>query len=201
MKYISLDIETTGLDPWVNDTLEFGAYLEDTANPMPREQLPFFHCYIWKEQYTCNAVAAAMNKRIFEKIAELKAIQTNCAKGQDVSTEKLEEANRLLLNPEDVAAKFYLWLKANGLEKVIPAGKNVASFDIPFLKQLDGFEKIRFHHRALDPVTLYFDPLTDDMLPDLATCKKRANLEELVTHEALDDSWDVIRLLRFKFQK
>lgn len=33
MKYISIDIETTGLNPAVDQILEIGAILEDTLNP------------------------------------------------------------------------------------------------------------------------------------------------------------------------
>lgn len=40
----------------------------------------------------------------------------------------------------------------------------------------------------------------DDWLPNLTTCKEKAGLEETeVTHNALDDAWDVIQVLRAKY--
>lgn len=32
MKYVSIDIETSGLDPEINNVLSIGAVIEDTAN-------------------------------------------------------------------------------------------------------------------------------------------------------------------------
>lgn len=77
--------------------------------------------------------------------------------------------------------------------------KNVAGFDMPFLNTLPAWKTTtKFHHRVIDPGMLYFNPLTDSVPPDLKECKKRAGLPELVTHEALDDAWDVIQLVRAK---
>ena len=36
----------------------------------------------------------------------------------------------------------------------------------------------------------------DESLPSLIKCKERANIEGIVTHNALEDAWDVIELLR-----
>ena len=43
MKYISIDIETTGLDPENCQILSIGAVIEDTLNQLPFEELPTFH--------------------------------------------------------------------------------------------------------------------------------------------------------------
>jgi oligoribonuclease len=192
MKYISIDIETTGLDPVENDILEIGAYLEDTNQQLPREKLPSFHCYVWKETYRGNAYALAMNAHIIGKIVQLK-------KDKDPS----------LLKPEEVAPAFKRFLHANrnqwsvetfvnGIGPFNLAGKNIAGFDLPFLNQLPEWNGIKFHRRIFDPAPLYFDPISDDVLPDLTTCKKRAGLSEYVAHIALDDAWDVISLIRYK---
>jgi hypothetical protein len=47
---------------------------------------------------------------------------------------------------------------------------------------------------------LYFNPLTMDAPPDLKTCLKMAGIEKEVSHIALDDAFDVIRCLRFKYK-
>jgi hypothetical protein len=36
----------------------------------------------------------------------------------------------------------------------------------------------------------------DKSLPNLTTCKERAGIEGVVTHDALEDAWDVIEVLR-----
>jgi hypothetical protein len=38
----------------------------------------------------------------------------------------------------------------------------------------------------------------DDTLPSLDVCKKRANIDGNVSHNALLDAWDVIQVLRNK---
>jgi hypothetical protein len=43
MKYVSIDIETGGLDARYS-LLEFAAVVEDTADQLPLEELPTFHC-------------------------------------------------------------------------------------------------------------------------------------------------------------
>lgn len=192
MKYISIDIETTGLNPVENDTLEIGAYIEDSNNPLPREQLPCFHVYIWKENYRGNAFALEMNHQILKKILKLK-------KANDSS----------LVSSEEVANRFGKFLLDNKSqwpnEKIfnfgpfVVAGKNLAGFDLPFLNQLPGWNQFKFHRRVVDPGILYFDPTQDEVLPDTSLCKKRAGLSEFVAHEALDDAWDVISLIRHKF--
>lgn len=189
MVYLSLDIETTGLNPKEHDILEIGAYIEDTNRNLGRELLPCFHVYIWKETYRGNAYALAMNARILKKITELK-------KANDPS----------LVNPEDVASKFgqfifehrHYWPDDKFINQAGPFnldGKNLAGFDLQFLKELDGWSDLRFHRRILDPAILYWVD-NDTVLPDLSECKERAGLNPLVTHEALDDAWDTIRLLR-----
>lgn len=189
MKYISIDIETTGLDSIENDTLEIGAYIEDTNNPLPREQLLCFHTYIWRKNYRGNAYALAMNHRILRKIHDL---------------EKARDP--LLMTPENVARRFrkFLidscqWPEDQKYGPFVLAGKNIAGFDLPFLNQLPEWKDIKFHRRVIDPGMLYFDPKVDEIPPDMSLCKKRAGLNEFVAHEALDDAWDVISLIRHKF--
>ncbi len=191
MKYISCDIETTSLDPLNGDILEIGAIIEDTNNPLPREQCPTFHCYVDKSTYRGDAFAINMNAGIFKKICDIRK-ETSC------QLVKREEKG-LIYEPE-VAIKFSKFLQDNGISKVIAAGKNFAGFDKKFLDELPLFkELITFHHRTIDPSMLYMDFKNDTAPPDLATCKKRAGLPETVSHLALDDAWDVIELLRVKY--
>ena len=48
----------------------------------------------------------------------------------------------------------------------------------------------------IDPAILCMDWTTDAGLPNLAECMKRAGIEGVVTHDALQDAIDVVRVLR-----
>ncbi len=77
------------------------------------------------------------------------------------------------------------------------AGKNFGTFDKLFLEQLPWWKKlIRTRQRIIDPSILFVDWSEDNSLPSLTKCKERANIEGIVTHNALEDAWDVIELLR-----
>ncbi len=68
MKYLSIDIETTGLDPEKCDILEVAAIIEDTEKKLPREECPTFHCYIDREYYNCDPFTCEMNFKIFKEL-------------------------------------------------------------------------------------------------------------------------------------
>jgi hypothetical protein len=86
----------------------------------------------------------------------------------------------------------------SGRKYINVAGKNVGSFDIPFLQAKSMIpSEVRIRHRVLDPAILYSQE-GDTALPDLKTCKERAGFGDVVSHDALDDALDVIRLLRKK---
>ena len=201
MIYMSLDLETTGLNPLTCDILEIGAFLEDTDKAIQMSLLPCFHVYLWKDNYRGEPFALAMNAHIFQKILVL-------SRNENVYNGNYE--TRTLVKPEEVWVKMNTWLyshramwaddkaRINDPRTLVVAGKNVAGFDLPFLKQLPG-PMPKFHHRVVDPGMLYFDPRNDKVPPDLKECKKRAKLPEHVSHEALDDAWDVIQLVREKF--
>ena len=57
MKYVSIDIETTGLDPETCQILQVGAVIEDTQNLLPLEELPKFNCIVEHPAYTGSPYA------------------------------------------------------------------------------------------------------------------------------------------------
>ena len=77
------------------------------------------------------------------------------------------------------------------------AGKNFASFDKLFLQKLPRWKQlIHTRSRVIDP-SIYFTNWDLDIAPPgLSLCKERAGLNSHVTHDALEDAWDVILLLR-----
>jgi DNA polymerase III epsilon subunit-like protein len=77
------------------------------------------------------------------------------------------------------------------------AGKNFATFDKKFIDQIEKFYHfVRFRQRVLDPSVLFTNWKSDLTLPDLTVCKERAGLDPFVSHDSLDDAWDVIQLFR-----
>jgi oligoribonuclease (3'-5' exoribonuclease) len=195
MRYVSCDIETNGLCPEKNVILEVGAAIEDTKNIQLMEELDMFHCYIlYPEEkiMSGNQYAIDLNKETIDKILNYKDY----------------EDEYVFLKPNEVVKVFYNWLKSCGYN-TIPinkktrvgcvnfAGKNFGGFDYRFLRRLPEWEeRIWQKHRYIDPGMLFVDWQKDDCIPDLATCKKRSNIEGIVTHDALDDALDVILTLR-----
>ena len=86
------------------------------------------------------------------------------------------------------------------IKDVLVAGKNFAGFDLKFLEMLPNFGRaFKFFHRFIDPMMLYFDPLTMKTPPSLDVCLKLAGIEKEVQHTAVEDAIDVIKCLRFKW--
>lgn len=191
MRYISIDIETLGLDPLNHSTIQFGAVLEDTENVLPLADLPRFECLVSHHNYVGTPYAMAMHHELFVELA------------------KGDKSTKLIVSHFRLAEQFHDWLKSHGfLEKgngtiqINVAGKNFATFDKLFLEQLPNWHKnIVITQRILDPAILYWDAFTDDKLPNLEECKKRAGLSTTtVAHTAVEDALDVIELLRLKYK-
>lgn len=204
MKYVSLDIETTGTNPDQNDIIEFGAVIDDFANQKPIITLPKLRVIVAHHSYTGNAFAIDLNKNLFSELAKLtREDMQNLNKDNKITKDGI-----LYCMKKELPFIFKSFLLDNGYKenedgkiKITVAGKNVAGFDIPFLKKISTWNKcISASHKCLDPGILYTIP-TDSEVPGMATCKIRAGLEESVYHTAIEDSIDVIKLLRYKLIK
>jgi oligoribonuclease (3'-5' exoribonuclease) len=81
--------------------------------------------------------------------------------------------------------------------RITIAGKNVAGFDIPFLK--NEFPEVVdwFKHRVLDVGPMFYRK-GDLQVPDLKTCLERSKIYKHIEHDALGDAEDVIRCIRYK---
>jgi DNA polymerase III epsilon subunit-like protein len=197
MIYISIDIETTGLDWEKCQILEFGAVLEDTNNVLPLEDLPTYHAYIKHPGGNLfgNIFALNLNADIIEKL----------------NNEKVYSKQFTYLNVDELADDFLAWLNLQGIAidvkhsksetiysaKINVAGKNFNGFDRYFLDRVPGFsKKIKMRTRVIDPAVLYVDWNNDDALPSLDQCKERANIDGVVTHLAVEDALDVIKTMR-----
>jgi len=129
MQYVSIDIETLGLEPDTCDVIEFGAVLDDLARP-PHSGMPTFHCYITKDQdiYQGQPYAMSMHSEKLRRIAN-------------------REKGFTYLPGDMLDEVFSDWLEGEGVNgTVVAAGKNFQGFDMRFLRRL-GFGKItKLHH-------------------------------------------------------
>lgn len=192
MRYISIDIETTGLDHnRGTQILEIAMIIEDTKNEMPRSECPTFHRFIDHTTISGNAKALAMNAYVLGKIADLQASPT-----------------AELVRPSKLLEQMNQFLTENGIDSKNPittAGANFLGFDKKFIEKHiklfnDDLEATiffnKFERRSIDPSQFCVDFGTMDHLPTLSQCKVIAGVPGEQKHTALDDAWDVIEVLR-----
>lgn len=202
MKFVSVDIETTGLDVTAKDSmiLSVGMIVDDLENPLPYEELPKIHVMVdvTKEVIRGDIVAINMNAALLARIHKL---SSDGFVLRDLEDTNCEEHLAPYQRAGDTLMMF-LRKHFNG-ERITFAGKNLAGFDIPFIKATWPllFEMVPCSHSVLDPAILYMLP-SDKKVPSLSLCKERAGFADTeVAHDALADAWDVCRLLRHKFSK
>ena len=225
MRYISIDIETTGLDPENCQILSIGAVIEDTHLPIPFEDLPKFHAVIKRENVSGSIFALNMNRDLIQAMKDHSEARTDEAK-------KLVEESfgAKFYHEDEVVEALYQFCYRNGLVDLDPnwltrqvkviggiaypilgsnmvktylncAGKNFAGFDKKFLEKLPRWKQVfSIRSRVLDPGILFVDWINDESVPGLDECKKRAGIDGVVTHNAVEDAMDVVMLLRQCYQ-
>ena len=221
MIYVSIDIETSGLDHEKHKVLSIGAIIEDTEKKLPYEDCPKFNAIVLQNEINGSPRAITMNKEIISMMGEY-------LEGTDEVRNVLNNnSGYKFYEEEDVVKEFYRFLWSNGFGyelssgdfvntidgveypaiggKTKPitvnvAGKNFGTFDKLFLQELPWWQKlIRTRQRVLDPAILMVDWKNDKSLPNLTQCKERAGVNGIVTHNALEDAWDVVQLLRTQY--
>ena len=190
MRYVALDIETTGLDRKKDKILQLAMVVDEIGgrgNPMPIEDLPTFEGLVHYRRLEGEPAALAMHGEIFGAISRCRFEGDLCEvdlRGRKVATHTAESGLYL-------AAHHFLKPFAES-GPLIAAGKNVAGFDLPFLP---GDLRDMFHHRVIDvgSVALGWNP-------KLWALGKVPGMVELIeprrAHDALEDARDVVRLLR-----
>lgn len=191
MKYVSIDIETTGRNPQKHQMIEFGAVVEDMVSPM--SSLPTFHRYIVHYEYVCEPGAVSMNKEIFDILAQYD------------HKKPMNEQKYPFVDVNYFFSEFIFWLYQHGVvsntdnpESFTVAGKNFIGFDYQFMRKILYGSKFRVKYRSLDPAILYWNPGSDEELPDLQECVNRAGFSDTVTHTAVEDAMLVLKLIRAK---
>ena len=187
MKYVSIDLETTGTDPATCQILEIGAVVQELGG----EELDRYSVILQYEQLTGSPYALWLNHELIKKIS----------KGEG-------------LRPDIAFRDFHTWIGGHygsghtweeegreyGSGLLVVAGKNVAGFDIPFFKHYYPSIANLFHRRTLDPCVLYMR--SDDIIPpSLSTCLERAGMSNVVTHNAMEDAEQVRDLIEHHFNR
>lgn len=225
MKYLSIDIETTGLDSENNQILSVGVIIEDTDKKLPLVEIPKFHCAIVREELRGSLFALNMNKDLIETINHWDVSK------EDTRKEIEEKTGMIFCKEEEVCEHLFRFLFVNSMldkslyefntnsvvqiidSKSYPlitrvnrpshlniAGKNFGTFDKLFLEKLPRWKQLfKVRQRIIDPTLLFTDWKNDESLPSLTVCKERANTGGEVTHDAIEDAWDVIQLLRTQY--
>lgn len=182
--YVSIDIETTGIDEKCH-VLQISAVYDDLKSPI--SQLKTIDLPIkYKVLTHCEPYAMGMNAELLKKMMS-----------KDFKTyTPIEAANALLEFLESVQEVN----EKGNKRKIVLAGKNVASFDIPRLRNFFGDPRVNLfdgllHYKTLDVGSLYFDVFKENV--SLTEINKLTN-RAAVSHNALDDAFDVVHAVRHK---
>lgn len=225
MKYLSIDIETTGLNPENHQILSVGVVVEDTTKKLPFNEIPKFHCAIVLEEITGELFALNLNKDLIQTINswtlcdELgkKEIENKTGMIFCKKDEVVQHLFRFLFRNNVLDSSLYNFSINNVIEVIegvsypvlksnitkshlTVAGKNFATFDKLFLEQLPRWQQVfKIRQRIIDPTILFTDWVNDESLPNLKTCKERAKIVGEVSHNAVEDAWDVVELMRTQY--
>lgn len=180
--YVSIDIETTGISD-KSHILQIAAVYDDLKSPvaeLKKIDLPIK----WETLTHCEPYAMGMNAKLLEKMMD-----KNFGESPNHARHKLLEFLDEVYNE-------------SGQKRIVLAGKNVASFDIPKIREFYNDHGLGLgrldsliHYKTLDVGSLYYDVFKDNV--SLSEINKLTNRAE-VSHNALDDALDVVYAVRHK---
>lgn len=186
--YVSIDIETTGIDD-KSHILQISAVYDDLKSSIL--SLKTIDLVIKHPVLThCEPYAMGMNAELLKKMMDSKFVTKNPATACHELLNFFRGVQNLI-GPNEKGT----------FSKIVLSGKNVASFDIPKLKiffkdqgLLQDFNDI-VHYKTLDVGSLYYDVFQDNV--SLSEINKLTNRAE-VSHNALEDAFDVVHAVRHK---
>ena len=176
MKVVSIDIETTGLNPDTDKLLELAAVVDDLSISIAEENLieyvdtlPSISIVNRLDRLEGNPYALNMNQNLIKVISEGK--DSRLTKEEDI----LPSLKKFLYETNFIDGGY------RGAINIV--GKNFFGFDYGFIAKLPYMEQLKFRRRAFDPAILYVIP-EDIELPSLSTCIQRSGLN-------LNSFWDL----------
>lgn len=185
MKYLSIDIESTGLEAEAK-IIQFAAVPIDTATREIKEDLSFFthvKCPSFEELSPSLSPWVTQNNEGLIRTAHKEGVEINVFKSN------LKE----YLNSAEVKSYF-----GNG--KIVLFGKSLSAIDLPFLTRDLSLEFMREHfsHRNADLSSIGFGfrdagILPPDLDPGSSSLMKFFKMGE-VSHTALEDAVNTAKL-------
>jgi len=184
--YVSIDIETTGIDDKCQ-ILQISAVFDDLSSPV--SELTSVDIPIKYEVMThCEPYAMGMNADLLKKMMDKNFTCYNVEAAEAQLISFLKQVHERSIDAKGKS------------QKIIFAGKNVASFDIPKIRNFLSREGLKvfdslIHYKTLDVGSLYYDVFKDNV--------SLSKINELtgrpaVSHNALDDALDVVYAVRHK---
>jgi len=184
MQVLSIDIETTGVNPAVHGVTEFAGVLFDDQSSEPPKT---FYRWLNPEGYVWSNYCLRLHKQWIERVVDRLLNKT----------EPIGDEPPICSDLTQLRGELSAWLDIHVPgRRCTVAGKNVGTFDMRFLPDFP------FRHRTYDWVNHWHQP-ADAAPPDLATCKKRAIefgcalVKPEVAHNALADAMDVACLIQW----
>ena len=184
MKYLSLDLEATGLRE--NDSIIEFAVVPFCVESKSIEESLTFHTHVKCDSF--ESLKPSLDPWVIEHNKEL-----------------IEKAHSEGIDHEELKSSFHKYLTSKALKnyfgdsKIILFGKSMNAIDLPFLNRDLSWEFMRdhFHHQVLDLSSIVMGLIDLGQLP--ASClsgsglMKHFNLGE-VSHTALEDAVNTAKL-------
>ena len=194
--YISIDVETTGVDTERDKILQIGLVYDNMENDS--SALHTWSCLInpYSEEFhgRLDPVALDMNAWIFKEIVSPGNPKYPVLTPSEARKEFDKQIRDFYYNVLHKDARS----KEERKDKIVFAGKNLQGFDIPMLKN-NGFinaeNRKYIGTRVLDVGPMYYSDF--GYVPCLGEINKLTGCPE-VSHDALDDAWNVVQAIRNK---
>ena len=105
MKYISIDVETTGLDTENDQILSIAAIIEDSNNPLSFQDIPKIHIAIKRERISGSMFAINMNRELIKRI-----VHYQTAGDQDEKNDMVQMTGMIFLDESEVESSLSILL-------------------------------------------------------------------------------------------
>lgn len=190
--YLAIDLETTGLDVVKSQILQVGWVLDDGVSPI--DQLLRNTFFIENPTITYGEnYALGMNAWIFQELMKKELDRkyptaTILDARRDFENALAHTSSMALIYDREMGVK-------RPSERIQLAGKNVAQFDLPILKNQLNFNSGLLDHRTIDVGSVFFEDFGKN--PGFNDINKLVEYKD-ITHDALDDALNVVVALRFK---
>jgi len=183
MDFLSINIETTGLDPAKDHVLQLVAVPFRTSDAGGRlwwgeQDISFEALVVPKEPVSASLQVLSMHSNLWKRMhgaeMELERVKSMEDSNHFIQREIIGGRTIVICHKDKLFLLFSRWLEKNYPKSINAAkfnvcGKNFGMFDYQFLLKCDERFKGLFKRRFLDPAQ-WFVRLEDDELPSMDEC-------------------------------